>query len=83
MVLTRLRGIQFDLLPDKPRKKAIGDGSSSPVEEEDLEGGEGEGRLRIQGRSSAAQQNPSTSSQSSSGPSRPDRYRGSSNDEEE
>jgi hypothetical protein len=37
MVLTRLRGMQFDLLPDKPRKKAIGDGSSSPGEEEDPE----------------------------------------------
>jgi hypothetical protein len=37
MVLTRLRGMQFDLLPDKPRKKAIGDVSSSPGEEEDPE----------------------------------------------
>ena len=37
MVLTRLRGMQFDLLPDKPRKKAIGDGSLSPGEEEDPE----------------------------------------------
>ena len=63
MVLTHLRGIQFDLLPDRPRKKAIGDGSSSPGEEEDLEGGKGERRLRIRGRSSVAQQNLSTSSQ--------------------
>jgi hypothetical protein len=43
MVLTRLRGMQFDLLPNKPRKKAIGDGLSSPLpgEEEDPEGGRG------------------------------------------
>ena len=36
MVLTRLRGMQFDLLPDRP-KKAIEDESSSPGGEEDPE----------------------------------------------
>ena len=35
-VLTCLRGMQFDLLPNKPRKKAIG-GELSLQGEEDLE----------------------------------------------
>ena len=50
MVLTCLRGMQFYLLPDKPRKReVIGDGSSSPGEEEDLEGGGGRDDYEYEG----------------------------------
>ena len=87
MVLTRLRFMQFDLLPNKPRKKAIGDGSSSLGEEEDPEGGGGGGtttnmRVVVGGPTKPFYLEPdlryrAKDEQSSSRPSCPDRYRGS------